>query len=238
MVGKLLPQLLDDRRHVRGGRFQGGRARESTDHLEAAAAPNVPASLSASDRRPQLGVLGQGEVKVRWQDANEHVRLGAGQPRRLQGEGLAENVGTAAEPPLPRAVRDHDRRRRCGSFVFRAEVASDLRRNAERAKELARDSEAWDALGSGGSRHREARPDIKRGDRAERAAALPPIRKSRYDTPPRLCPAARSGLVPNIVTRRDGSPYGRGLIIAASTKPNKATLAAIPSEGTTTAAAP
>ena len=80
------------------------------------------AASGQTERHPRPVQDGKGEP-VR-HDADDRVH------RLVDTDGPAEDSGVAAELPLPLLVREHDDRRRVGTFIFWKKCPSEQRRHA------------------------------------------------------------------------------------------------------------
>src|SRR5262245_19109815 len=143
MVGILSSQLLEHGRHVCGCGLHGYAISEPRDRFQTATPPDPPTRLRSSDRCPELGVLCHGKVKVRGQHANHDMRLCVAKPERLERDGLAEDIGFAAETSSPRGIRDHNGWRCSDALLIWGEVTPDQWCHTQRAEERTRHPESW-----------------------------------------------------------------------------------------------
>jgi hypothetical protein len=109
----------------------------------------------------------------------------------------AEDGATAAEPPLPQLVPEHDQRRPAGPGLPRRERPPERRPGAEQAEEVGRGEEHAHLLRGG-----IARPGSRPGQRAlplvqaRRALDHPAGRLERRDVGPARLPRLRSKTLP------------------------------------------
>ncbi len=102
-VGVLGFQTLRDGFHVGQRGLQRDAVLEPADSVEPVAAPPEIAAAFGVKRRPELGRLHRGEVKLPRQHSDDDCGIA------IQDDRLAEDVLASSVPCLPRAVAEQDR---------------------------------------------------------------------------------------------------------------------------------
>ncbi len=124
----------------------------------------------ALERHPDLRVAG--EVRFRREDSHDRAH------HSVELQGLSQDVRSTSEAVAPDAFRDEHYRRPLRPVLFRKEVSSEKRLDAEDLAEIVRDASAVDPLGGGGGRKVEALPVPDRHS-LEELRVLPPCVKVR-----------------------------------------------------------
>src|SRR5438552_7777619 len=88
--------------------------------------PNVRATGKRKERRPLRSAR---KVKIRWKDSDHRA------PLAIDGNGLPQQRGIAAEPALPKSVADQRNRRPAGRLLIGGKSPTQQRRHAEGLEE-------------------------------------------------------------------------------------------------------
>src|SRR5580704_13356970 len=175
--------LLSYERKIGGCRCDARTIFQSRNAVVSVTVAAEARAAIAMRSRPELCWLDRGEVKRRWQDANDKIGVA------IQRDCLAYDRSIGRKAALPSPVAEHHSRDRVGLIFSAVEVPPEERRDAECSQKTIADAGSCDLLS--------LRPSLER-----KPVRLKHIHRSE-DTV--LLPQIDEVVIGDVVSRADGS---------------------------------